>query len=247
MPGWAIKGELIRFKDMKQVLFILMLLVTLPLVAQTRKVQNRPYIDQRRWHYGFLVGLHTQDLEVRNTGFVTAEGESWFAEVPEYSPGFSVGVVGEFFLHRHLSLRLVPTLFFGDKKVVFREASSGAEHTQQLKSAYLSLPLDLKFSAERFNNYRPYVMVGVAPTYDFGVKKQRALLVKHFDCYLEVGIGCDFYLPYFKLIPELKFCFGLADLLEKQRTDLTDKGLEKFTQSVGKLSSRMIALTFYFE
>jgi hypothetical protein len=72
-------------------------------------------------------------------------------------------------------------------------------------------------------------------------------LVKPFDCYVEVGLGCDFYLPYFKLIPELKFCFGLANLIKKERKDLTDQSLLKFTQSVDKITSRMIVLTFYFE
>lgn len=56
-----------------------------------------------------------------------------------------------------------------------------------------------------------------------------------------------FYLPYFKLIPELKFCFGLANLIKKDRKDLTDQSLLKFTQSVDKITSRMIVLTFYFE
>ena len=72
-------------------------------------------------------------------------------------------------------------------------------------------------------------------------------MVKPFDCYVEVGLGCDFYLPYFKLIPELKFCFGLANLIKKERKDLTDQSLLKFTQSVDKITSRMIVLTFYFE
>ena len=130
---------------------------------------------------------------------------------------------------------------------MFREQASSEEYSQSMKSAYLSVPIDLKFAAERFNNYRPYVVAGVAPTYDFSVKKQGALLVKPFDCYVEVGLGCDFYLPYFKLIPELKFCFGLANLIKKERKDLTDQSLLKFTQSVDKITSRMIVLTFYFE
>lgn len=222
-------------------------LLTVGLSAQKRKVQNRPYIDQRIWHYGFLAGIHTQDYKLVNTGWVTEDGQTWFADVPEYSPGFTVGVLGELYLNRFLALRLVPSLHFGDKRVVFREQTSGQEESQNIRSAYVSVPIDLKFSAERFNNYRPYVMAGLNPMYDLSVKKGRALLVKSFDCYVEVGVGCDFYLPYFKLIPELKFCFGLTNLLEKNRTDLTDKSLMKFTQSVDKINSRMIVLTFYFE
>ena len=71
--------------------------------------------------------------------------------------------------------------------------------------------------------------------------------MKPMDCYLEVGMGCDVYLPFFKLIPELKFCFGLADILQKDRSDLIDASLHKFTKSVDEARSRMIVLTLYFE
>jgi hypothetical protein len=102
-------------------------------------------------------------------------------------------------------------------------------------------------TAQRFNNYRPYVVAGLAPMMDLTVKKQKELLTRRFDLALEVGMGCDFYLPFFKLIPELKFCFGLTDLLVKNRSDLIDKNLLKYTQSVDRASSRMMVLTFYFE
>ena len=63
-----------------------------------------------------------------------------------------------------------------------------------------------------------------------------------------MGIGCDFYLPYFKLIPEVKFCLGLTDVLQKDRPDLVDDPEKlKFTQSLKKATSKMIVLSFYFE
>ena len=49
---------------------LLALLCCLPLAAQTRKVQNRPFIDERRFHYGFTVGLHDQSVKVRNNGYI---------------------------------------------------------------------------------------------------------------------------------------------------------------------------------
>lgn len=219
--------------------------------AQERKVQNRPYIDMRRWHYGFLFGIHMQDLEFVNNGYQhtleTGGEESWFTDIPAYSPGFSVGILGELYLTQHLSLRIIPTMHFGDKRVLFYEQYSGKEEEQTIKSTYLSTPINVKYSAQRFNNYRPYVVAGLAPMVDLTVKKQKALLTRRFDAALEVGMGCDLYLPFFKLIPELKFCFGLTDLLVKDRSDLIDKNLLKFTQSLDGASSRMIVMTFYFE
>lgn len=230
-----------------------MLMVAFPQrnFAQERKVQNRPYIDMRRWHYGFLFGIQMQDLEFVNNGYQhileTGGEESWFADIPAYSPGFSVGILGELYMTEHLSLRFIPTMHFGDKRVVFHEQYSGKEEEQTIKSTYISVPINVKYSAQRFNNYRPYVVAGLAPMVDLTVKKQKALLTRRFDTALEVGMGCDLYLPFFKLIPEVKFCFGLMDLLVKDRSDLIDKNLLKFTQSLDGASSRMIVMTFYFE
>ena len=105
----------------------------------------------------------------------------------------------------------------------------------------------MKFSAERFNNYRPYMMVGVNPTIDLTIKRQKELLLKSFDCYLEAGLGCDFYAPWFKFIPEIKFCYGLCNIIDKNRTDLTDKDMLIFTESVNSGRSKMIVVTLYFE
>lgn len=219
--------------------------------AQERKVQNRPYIGMRRWHYGFLIGTHFQDIEFTNNASIhtTEEGtqEAWFADVASYTPGFSVGVLGELRMTEHVALRFVPTMHFGDKAVTFREQQSGAMEWQAIKSTYLTVPVEVKYSAQRFNNYRPYVLAGLAPMLDLTVKRQRALLVQRADVAVEVGLGCDFYLPFFKLIPELKFCFGLSDILVKDRSDLTDKNLLKYTQALDKATSRMMVLTFYFE
>ena len=82
---------------------------------------------------------------------------------------------------------------------------------------------------------------------DMTVKKQRQLLVKNFDFMVEVGMGCDFYMPFFKLNPELKFCFSLLDVLEKNRNDLLDENYKKFTESIDKAVAKMIVLSFYFE
>ena len=216
-------------------------------VAQPRKVMNRPYLDYRKLHYGFLFGFHMQDMELRNNGFITPEGEEWYADVDSYNPGFTVGVLGELRLNNHFALRLSPTIHFGQKHVKFHEQVTQRDTTQNIKSCYLSIPIDVKFAAPRYNNFRPYFIAGVNPTIDLTARKHEALRLKPFDCYLEVGMGCDIYLPFFKLIPELKFCFGLMDIIQKNRSDLIDNTLHKFTQSIDGGHSKMIVLTLYFE
>lgn len=221
---------------------------SLSLAAQEPKVQNRPYIDQRKFHYGFLLGLHMQDIELENNGFIDPEtGEQWYAEINNYSPGFTVGVLGDLRLNKYFSLRLLPSIHFGQKHAVYHEQRSGADSTQVFKSTYISVPIDVKFSAPRYNNFRPYLIAGINPMIDLTARKHDALRLKPFDLYLEVGFGCDLYLPFFKLVPEIKFCFGLLNIINKDRSDLIDNTLMKYTNSVNGGRSNMIVLTFNFE
>ena len=197
---------------------------------------------------GFLLGLHMQDMELENNGYIDPEtGEQWYAEIDNYSPGFTVGVLGALRLNNHLSLRVSPTIHFGQKHGVYHEQNSGIDSTQVFKSTYISVPVDLKFAAPRYNNFRPYLIAGINPMVDLTARKHDALRLKPFDLYLEIGMGCDIYLPYFKLIPEIKFCFGLLDILQKDRSDLIDGSLLKYTKSVNSGHSNMIVLTFNFE
>lgn len=238
-------------KGLRRLLFILCVsfLGTLSVMAQKEKVKNQPYADQKLFHLGFHVGLHAQDLLLTNNGVAT-NGEIWYAEIPSYSPGFSVGVMGSMYLNPYFELRLSPTIHFGDKKLVFRQQGDldGTDYySTSVRSNYLSFPLDVKYSAFRVNNYRPYLIAGLYGAFDLGRKKDNPILLKGTDFGLEFGIGCDIYLPFFKLCPELKFSFGLVDLLEKNRDDLADKELIKYPNALSKATSRMVTLTFNFE
>ncbi len=129
-----------------------------------------------------------------------------------------------------------------------QELNSGARERQNIKSTFVVLPIDVKFAAQRYRNARPYVVGGIMPAFDVTKKRSDILQLKSTDCYVSIGFGCDFYLPYFKLIPELKFCFGLSDVLVHDRPDLVDDPIKfKYTQSIAKATSKMIVLTFYFE
>lgn len=223
------------------------LLVAWPVAGQKEVVKNQPYVDMRMFHLGFHLGLHTQDLILHNTGAADAAGHTWFAEIPSYSPGFTVGIIGDMFLNPYMNLRLLPTLDFGDKKFVFRSPDTGEEYQTSVRSNYLTFPLEIKYSALRLNNYRPYLTGGVYGALDLGRKKGETLLLKPFDYGLSFGIGCDFYNPFFKFCPELKFYFGLANLIEKNRKDLNDPTLTVYTKAISRATSRMIVLTFNFE
>lgn len=217
------------------------------------KVLNRPYADNRAWHLGFSVGLHTEGLSLTNNGAVTTgydgSPERWYAEQPSYAPGFCVNGIVSLRLNTYFSARLMPGIWFGNRKVTFRDYDTANEESLDIKSAYIVVPVDIKFAAQRWRNLRPYVTAGVMPAFDVGKKPDDAILeLKSNDVYLTVGFGCDFYLPFFKLCPEVKFAFGLANMLQKNRPDLVDTPDRlNFTNSLSKVTSNMVTFSFNFE
>lgn len=212
------------------------------------KVPNRQYADLKPWHLGFSVGFHMQDVTFYHNGMTTENGERWQMEVPSFSPGFCVNVLGDLSLHRYLNLRLSPGLYFGSKTVEMRDYDGQGREIQDVKSSYIVLPLDLKISGDRLHNTRPYLTVGAMGAFDISKKRSDPLVFNSGDAFLTVGLGCDFYLPFFKLNPEIKFCFGLTDILKHDRPDLVDDPETiKFTQSLSKVKSNMVVVSFYFE
>ena len=231
------------------------------MAQQDRRVQYKPYIDLRPMHFGILIGAHLQDLEFENVGMQTITDDNGnvtnqliTCDADRWSPGFSVGVLGELRLHDNFSLRIAPTMHFGAKHLTFLDLQNTdavgkpLKETQDLKNTYFSLPIDIKFAAPRWNNHRPYLMAGINPMINMTGGDQDIVRLKRFSTMAEVGLGCGFYLPFFKLIPELKFCFGLGNVLDTHHKDeLRDANLKAYAGSVSSAQSKMIVLTFYFE
>ena len=146
-------------------------------------------------------------------------------DADKWTAGFSVGVTADMRLSDHLNLRLSPTMHFGAKHLLFRNLSEldqdgrQREERQDMKNTYLSFPIDLKFTAQRWNNYRPYLIAGINQMINLTGKNQDYIRLKKSDTMIEIGMGCDLYLPFFKLIPEIKFCYSLIDALDKNHVD----------------------------
>ena len=226
---------------------VLGLMVGLSVMAQRRKIQNKPFIDTRRWHYGFNIGFHDQGLHLVGNGYIDAEGNQWVADCDRQNFGLSVGVLGSLKLSNYIDMRINPGLNFGAKHIQFVNLLDGKRESQDMKSTYIAVPLDFKFCAKRYNNYRPYALAGFSVQYDLTSTKHTKLRTKPLQTALEVGLGCDLYMPFFKLIPEIKFCFGLGNIMKKNRSDLTDPSQLIFTQSMNSATANMVVLNFYFE
>ena len=217
-------------------------------LAQRRNViQHKPYIDLRPMHFGISVGMNLQDIEFKTDAPIVCDEDRWNA-------GFSVGVLADMRLSSYLNLRITPSMHFGAKHLrLLNLADLDAEgkpksEIQDMKNTYLAVPVDLKFSSQRWNNIRPYILAGVSPMINLTNKNQEIIQLNRTDLMVEVGLGCDLYLPFFKLIPELKFCYGLGNRIDKSHVaDLKDENKKMYANSIKSGHTKMIVLTFYFE
>lgn len=224
-------------------------------------MQNKPYTDLRPLHLGILVGMNLQDIELENVGPQTilledgtTKTETIVCDDGKWNAGFSVGVLADLRISQHLNLRFTPSMHFGAKHLTFYNMTELTpegrltEMTQDMKTTYMSFPVDLKFSAERWNNYRPYIIAGVNQLVNLTSKNQDFLQLKRTDTMIEIGLGCDLYLPFFKLIPELKFCYSLTNAIDSRHADeLQDTNKRMYANAVSRGQTKMIVLTFYFE
>lgn len=225
--------------------------------GQERKVQNRPYTDLRSFHYGIHVGAHMLDIEFMNVGPVTITDEEGntstsfiTCDQDRVDPGFNVGVVGEFRLTENFQFRVSPAIYFGARHFSFHNFNDDkeTEEIQNLKSAYITSAFELIFSAPRCNNHRAYMFAGIVPSLNMTRKTTDFICLKRYQNFVEIGFGMDQYLPYFKCRPELKFMFGLGNVLDtKHINELRDKNMISYSSCVSEAHSKMITLSFYFE
>lgn len=231
-----------------RILVPLLLTLTFSFATAQRKVQYLQYEDLKSYHLGFSIGMHTQDLIMDHSGTVDLNGDKWYGSVNNYTPGFSVGVIADLRLADFLSLRTTPSIHFGSKDVTLvSDAAASATVIANVRSNYILVPLNLRYRGARTENYRPYLMSGISAGLDMGRDKQQPLLLQPINMYWEIGAGCDIYMPYFRLVPELKVCLGMGDILVHSRTDQSSEAFLKYTNAFDAITSRLIVFSLQFE
>ncbi|NLI72602.1 MAG: PorT family protein [Bacteroidales bacterium] len=219
----------------------IIVLCTSFLLFPTIKAQgNLPFADEKTMHFGFSLGLNLMDFEA----IPTSIDEN--VNVTSIIPGFSVGAISDLRLSRYMNLRFTPTLMLNQRNIHYTD-----ESIANLLSIPFYMPVYLKYSSERITNFRPYLIAGGGVWVDWGRDKEKTVLLKPFDALIEAGFGCSIYFPFFRLSPELKFSFGFNNMLtpldERDAGSLLNPKTIKHTESINKLTTRMISLTFNFE
>lgn len=251
----------LKLISVKRALIIVLLLVPVLAFSQVKKPKNLVNYDKKKIHWGFTLGLNAMDfiLYPSQSAYMV---DSLYPEVTPIFPGFNINVVSSLTLHKHLTLRFLPGISFGQRTIYYYKNQVNGDSTglnrilldtdQKIESSFLEFPLIFKYKADRINNWRPYVIGGVNLRVDLSAKKKYDedkpvnLRLNRTDLYYEVGFGFDFFLKYFKFSPELKLSVGTRDMLVHEPRDGRPE-YGQYVNSIDKLKSMMWILSFHFE
>lgn len=179
--------------------------------AQRRNItHNKQNWDKQIVFWGYYLGLSNKNFEI------SYKQTDFFVE-SKPNIGFNVGLIGDLRLHNNLNLRFEPGLSSNTKTLAFHNISGGKKDSiRSIGGTYLHFPLLLKFSTNRYENIRPYLLGGAS--YDLNLSSNEGSTLdnedgefrtkKHNFMY-EIGFGIDFYLPYFIFSPSIRANFAI--------------------------------------
>ena len=137
------------------------------------------------------------------------------------------------------------------KSIKFNERSNFTKESDTLrsvKSTYVHLPVLLKFSSKRIDNFRPYLLGGISSSFNLSSNqnspednKNDIFRLKTFNFYYELGFGIDFYFQYFKFSPSIRGLFSLKNELTPDN-DVNSP----WTGNLDRLRTRGIFINFTF-
>ena len=222
-----------------------------PTVRET--IINLPTFDDRFLHYGYFVGLNSYDFKFSYHKEYYAEK---FKDI-ELNPsmGFNVGLIGDVRINKYINIRIEPGLYYSKRDLIFPENSNFTDESDRLrevKSTYIHIPLIVKLSAARINNFRPFVLVGISK--DFNLSSNHKNIDDNFsnvfrtepqNMNYEIGLGLDFYLFYFKFSPSIRGIFSMQNELIPD--NVIDPLSSPWTGGITKMVSRGFAINLTFE
>ena len=214
--------------------------------------QNNPYIDDKLVHFGFFVGLDLLSYNIEENDHTTqlqlGSSKVCYPRVQALGPGFQVGFISDLRLHQYLNLRFTPALHFGERTINYDTGDKTS-----ILTIPISIPVYLKWSAPRINNYRPYILVGGGVDIECYRDKEKAVVLHEtLDAFVSAGFGCNFYFRWFKLCPEIKYQIGFLDAhvpISAAQDEGWGIGADKYfyTNAIQRMTHQKLSIVFNIE
>lgn len=243
-------NSLENFKKMKRLFFVITTLFCIhnssAQLFSKEKVQNLQNFDKPRLSWGYILGLNSYNFDFDYTADASANDI-----MVDKTVGFNVGLLGNMRINDYLDLRLEPMVTFTQRNLTYTgpEFTTLSESTREVKSTYVHIPLLLKVSTKRLNNFKPFIVGGISTSINLSSNEDNPddNSLNQFRTttntnYYEIGFGIDFFLYYFKFTPSIRGVFAMSDELVRDNDPNSP-----YTSTIDKMSTRGIFINFTFQ
>ncbi|MEO1255778.1 MAG: outer membrane beta-barrel protein [Bacteroidota bacterium] len=137
----------------------------------------------------------------------------------------------------YLDFRMLPTVAFYENDLTYR-FTNGVSLRELKDATMVELPLLLKYKSARRGNIAMYMVGGINPSFEAAGKGDEEdiserLELRNWNLAIDVGVGLDMYFAFFKFSPEIRYSYGLRNMLRDEKNSFS-VGLDRLTtQNLG--------------
>lgn len=237
---------------MKKLFVLLVLLIishtSFAQLFSKEKIKNSENFDKQFLTYGYFLGLNSYD-------FNFDYNEDKKDILVETSFGFSVGLIGDMRINDYFNIRLEPGLFVTKRNLIYDESYfdgvsfNNSDLLREVNSTYIHVPLLIKASTKRINNFKPFIVGGISTSLNLSSNEKNLndndngeFRTKTNVFFYELGFGIDIYLYWFKFTPSIRGVFALNDELVRDEDPNSP-----WTGNVTSMKTRGVFINFTFQ
>ena len=231
-------------------LLIIILCCCFGLTAHSQ-ISNLSSFDGRLLHYGIQVGYTQSKFDLKFSEN-SALRDSMQGVTSYYNAGFHIAVIGNLRIWKYFNLRLLPGVTIINRELsyswesAFFDAHPHLDIRRNVESVYGEIPLEFRYRAMRWRNFRPYVTGGITYGFDFASLRKNKnnndeaiVRLNPHEVHYTIGFGLDFFLKYVKFAIDVKAGFGIINLWVEDD--------DIYSRSADYLKTRTLMCSFTFE
>lgn len=212
------------------------------------KITNNENFDKPLLSWGYYLGFSSYDF---NFDYNQDKKDI----LVKRNVGFNVGLISNLRINEFLDLRFEPGLNITSRDLYYDESYfdgtsfNSSDLIREVKSTYIHLPLLLKFSTKRLNNFKPFIVGGFSTALNLSSNEKNPddnangqFRTKSNMFFYELGFGIDFYLYWFKFTPTIRGVFAINDELIRDEDPNSP-----WTGNIYTMKTRGVFINFTFQ
>jgi hypothetical protein len=210
--------------------------------TQVRAKGNENYMDfqNKSFYFGMAFGASSSKFRVNQSELIYSEANGVRLVEGVSKGGFNIHMVSNLKMGEFFDFRFNPGFAFMYRDLLFNDNT-----IKKIESVYFETPFGVRFKSMPYNDKRAFVTAGLKYGYDVSSnansrRGENLIRITPHDFQWEVGVGMQFYYPFFIFSPEIKIGRGLNNSLIYNRSLPESKAIDQ-------ISTQVFTLTFNFE